>query len=452
MTGDAAASVTNDAAPVTAEEFRTLFEIPHFDGVLSGPVAVAVSGGADSTALAFLLSAISLRNRQVTLLTVDHGLRAEAADEARQVEALAHKLGFAHATLRWTGDKPASDIQAAAREARYELMTRWCREHHVRYLMVAHTLDDQAETFLLRLARGSGVDGLAAMMPVTNAQGVYLVRPFLTIRKARLEATLRTAGISWIEDPSNSNEQFARVRMRNIMRALAEDGLTVERLSATADRMATAKSALDHFAQELASRAVRPHEAGFVILDPVPLKGDPREIGLRVLADVCRDVGGNPYRPRFDRLQRVYESILAGSLGNGATLAGCRFAPAPAGLAGEAAGTALLVHRELAAARDSVAALRPGGQAIFDNRFDVTLTERAHGGPFTVKVLAEEGWQQVKSLVETSLPYEVCLTVPALWLDHKVIAAPHLGFDAGQTGETNQFSAVFRRLSGLEQV
>ena len=442
--------MTGDAAPVTAEEFRALFEAPPFESVLHGPIAVGVSGGADSTALAYLLGKLGLTKGQVTLLTVDHGLRAEAAEEARQVKALAPRLGFAHETLHWGGDKPTSGIQAAARDARYDLMTGWCREHGVPHLLVAHTLDDQAETFLLRLARGSGVDGLAAMMPVTGVQGVQLVRPLLGVRKARLEATLRAAGFSWVEDPSNRNDQFARVRMRTIMQTLAADGLTAERLASTADRMATAKSALDHFMQELEARAVSINDAGFVTVNLTAFCAAPREIGLRLLAEVCRSVGGNTYRPRFERLQRVYDAILTGTLGNGTTLAGCRFGPVPPALAAEANDSALLVYRELAAAKDEAAPLLPGETAVFDGRFIVSLAEQAQEGAFNVKVLGEEGWQQIKSLIKTTLPYEVCLTVPALWQGGHVIAVPHLGLDEGNAGPPNRFSAVFRRLSGSE--
>ena len=183
-----------------------------------GPSALAVSGGSDSTAL-MVLFADWLRERgrpiqDCTVLTVDHGLRSTSADEARAVAALAAELGYRHATLAWEGSKPRAGIQAAARAARYRLMGGYMRAHGIRLLLTAHTRDDQAETLLMRLARGSGLDGLAAIPslsrlgergPGDNADGDrrWIGRPFLDVPKACLRATLEERGVRWMEDPSN---------------------------------------------------------------------------------------------------------------------------------------------------------------------------------------------------------------------------------------------------------
>ena len=426
--------------PLGDTEFRAYLDAAPFDVCHGQPLAVAVSGGGDSTALLFLLKRAFGDGAAVTALTVDHGLRPESAKEAEQVARMAARLGVPHVTLTWEGDKPASDIQAAARDARYRLMTEWCHAHGVRHLFLAHTLDDQAETFLLRLARGSGVDGLSAMAPVTEVYGIRLMRPLLTTPKARLVATLRAAGLAWIEDPSNLNDQFARVRLRQMMPALSELGLTVDRLAATADRMATAKDALDVMVAQVRSDCVENHEAGFASLRVALFQSAPREIGLRVLADLAREIGGNTYRPRFERLERLYESICDDGLGGGQTLAGCRFMPQS-----EPANT-LCVCRELRSAQAARLSFSQDGTALFDGRFDVTLAHIPSGSTYDVKVLGEEGWQQVKSLVETTLPFEVRLTVPALWHGETVVAAPHLGFSIDRHGQVPAFSAVFRRL------
>ncbi len=178
----------------------------------AGPLAVAVSGGADSMAL--LCLAARWGKRPLTALTVDHGLRAESAEEARRVKGWAEAQGVPHVTLAWRGEKPKANLQAAARAARYGLLAQWCRDARVEGLLLAHTLDDQAETVLLRLARGSGVNGLAAMAPATRLRGVTLLRPLLGISRARIVATLEALRQPWIEDPSNEDTRFARVRLR----------------------------------------------------------------------------------------------------------------------------------------------------------------------------------------------------------------------------------------------
>ena len=191
--------------------------------------ALAVSGGPDSMALMHLaVRWLNLKGRKpasIAVLTVDHGLRPEAAEEAAFVATRAAGLGFAHATLAWAGQKPKTGIQAAAREARYGLMTAYCREHGIGCLVTAHTEDDQAETFLMRLRRGSGLDGLAAMAAVSDRGGVTIVRPLLGLSKARLTAYLRSLGVPFASDPSNSNASFERVRLRHAMKALAAAGI-----------------------------------------------------------------------------------------------------------------------------------------------------------------------------------------------------------------------------------
>ncbi len=439
-------------SPVSAQEFERFFRVDERADLLRQKIALAVSGGADSAALLYLVQQQPIDLSHVTVLTVDHALREGSAAEAASVKRLTEKYGLAHHTLVWRGAKPTSDIQAAARMVRYDLMTSWCRAHGGANLWIAHTLDDQAETFLLRLARGSGVDGLSAMAPVTALYGVRLVRPLLSFPKERLKKTLMDAGIAWIEDPSNENEDFARVRMRKIMPLLAQEGLTVSRLAATAARMADAKAALDEDLAELKERAVRPHDAGFVVVDRQTLIDAPREIGMRLLAELSRCVGGNTYRPRFDRLERIYTAICQDRLGAGNTLAGCRFAPASKVLIDIGAGPALVVFRELAAAERRSCPLTTEGQAQFDGRFEVALRKGIQGKTYQVRVLGQEGWQQVKSLIETALPFEICLSLPALWQGDVVVAVPHLSYRRDDKPDALEFSAVFGGFARFGQV
>ena len=195
---------------------------------------IAVSGGPDSTALLVLASRWVRRQKKRSpkfiAVTVDHGLRPQAAAEAAAVKRLARNLGVAHTTLRWREKKPKSGLQDAARVARYRLLAQAAKRAGCAHVMTAHTLDDQAETVLFRLARGSGLTGLAGMattslLPVGDSE-IFLLRPLLHIPKLRLVETLRAAGIAYADDPSNSDPRFTRARLRALMPALRVRGLT----------------------------------------------------------------------------------------------------------------------------------------------------------------------------------------------------------------------------------
>ena len=200
-------------------------------------LVLAVSGGSDSTALLVLAArwAEALKKRhgrspKLLAVTVDHGLRPEAKREAAVVKSLARRLGIAHRTLQWRGTKPKTGLQEAARIARYRLLAEAATGAGYEHILTAHTLDDQAETVLFRLARGSGLTGLggmahAAAVPVGADTAIFLVRPLLSVSKARLLATLKAAGIDHSEDPSNQDPRFARPRLRALMPHLAREGL-----------------------------------------------------------------------------------------------------------------------------------------------------------------------------------------------------------------------------------
>ena len=210
---------------------------------------LAVSGGPDSTALMWLMARWRdglEQSPKLIAVTVDHGLRKESAREALAVKKLAKALKVEHRTLRWTGRKPKTGIQAAARNARYRLLAKAVGQGGGRTLLTAHTLDDQAETILFRIARGSGVSGLTGMthvapVPVPEGQGMMLVRPLLGFPKARLIATLKAANIAYATDPSNTDPRFTRPRFRALMPLLAREGLTAERLAQPCEAGGTAR-------------------------------------------------------------------------------------------------------------------------------------------------------------------------------------------------------------------
>jgi len=352
-------------------------------------VAVAVSGGADSLALMLCASrwAKALGGRAVGL-TVDHGLRPEAAAEARRVARWLRGRGLEHVTLRWSGPKPAANLQAEARAARYRLLEHWCADNGVLHLLLAHQIEDQAETLLLRLARGSGVDGLASMAPVSETGAVRLLRPLLAVSRVRLIATLDALGQPWIEDPSNIDERYGRVRWRALLPALAREGLGPKKLAETARRQAETRRLLDERTARLLARAATLDPTGFAILERDPFAEAPAELGLRALGRLLRTLGGGDYAPRFARLARLYREIVEEGLPSGRTLGGCRILRVS-----RASPALLLICREPAAAEAPVP-IHPGEPLGWDGRFEIALMRRPRGakGGLRIGGLSERDW------------------------------------------------------------
>lgn len=283
-----------DGGPIADHELASLFfELKDFRRAL-----IAVSGGPDSTALLMLLQRwVSKRRSAPDLVaaTVDHRLRRESKREAEAVTKFARKLDVPHHVLPWTGKKPATGLQEAARAARYRILIGLARRLGADAVVTAHTLDDQAETLLMRLARGSGLAGLGGIRPVSKREGVALVRPLLGVPKARLVATLRGAGVVFAQDPSNADAKFTRVRLRRMAETLASEGLTSSRLATAARRFARADAAIEAVVDELQARLLHPARgkaAGDgVEVDAAAFFGAADEISLRLLARAIERLG-----------------------------------------------------------------------------------------------------------------------------------------------------------------
>jgi tRNA(Ile)-lysidine synthase len=426
-----------------ARDRRNPVDADDFDALMAplGPferrpaLAIGVSGGADSLALALLAADWARRRRgSVTALTVDHGLRPEAAAEARQVGRWLAARGIRHTRLVWRGAKPHKNIQALARAARYGLMTAWCRRQGMLHLLLAHHQDDQAETLLLRLARGSGLDGLAAIAPVAEQTGLRLVRPLLDVPRDRLVATLEAAGQPWIDDPSNSNLAHARVRLRALGPSLAAEGLSAERLAATARRLGRARAAVESAVADLLARAATLHEAGYCRLEPAALLAAPDEVALRALGRALTTVSGGAYGPRLDGLERLLAAIAGGGLGGGRTLAGCRIVPRRGGL---------LLCREPADILDE-RWLAPGEAVLWDGRFRLALGRGGAGRRLRLAKLGAAGAAELAPLLpaaqQKSVPPAVRPSLPALRQSGRLVAVPHLGYVLGAAAPATRFS------------
>jgi tRNA(Ile)-lysidine synthase len=283
----------DDHSPISTQNAKRLFA----DWKAAPAIVLAVSGGPDSIALMWLAArwrSTLARGPRLVAVTVDHGLRVEAAAEARDVKRLARTLDLPHRTMRWTGEKPKTGLPAAARTARYRLLAQAARAAGATHILTAHTRDDQAETVLMRLLRGSGIGGLAAMARESERDGVLLARPFLHVSKSQLMATLKKAKIGFADDPTNRDTNFTRPRLREIMPVLAAEGGDARNLARLASRLARANQAVevlvDGAERYLALRDREAPRAGFganafdaSTFDAKAFAAMPEEIRLRLL-------------------------------------------------------------------------------------------------------------------------------------------------------------------------
>ena len=278
----------------------TLFEpLHHASGLL-----LAVSGGPDSVALMRLAAALRSSLPPLVVATVDHGLAAGSGAIAHNVSAWAGSLGLKAHVLHWDGDKPRTGLQEAARAARYALLEALALRIGASHLVTAHTLDDQAETILFRLARGSGPAGLAGMRAMSRRGEVFLCRPFLGIPKARLVEACRAGGWPYVVDPANADPRFARARLRRLLPHLAAEGLGAETLALLGARLARDEAALREAAAACRSTCLldaTDHRQSFAA---APLMAAPPAIRLRLL-DAALTGFAKPGPPRLARLEAL---------------------------------------------------------------------------------------------------------------------------------------------------
>ncbi|MDR2098443.1 MAG: tRNA lysidine(34) synthetase TilS [Rickettsiales bacterium] len=296
-----------------------------------GKIAVALSGGSDSMALALLSAKWAGNRAQLAAVTVDHRLRPESALEAEKVGAWMRRRGIAHEILAYTGEIPSSNIEMRAREYRYGMLVDYCGKNGIGFLLVAHNADEQAETFFLNLARGSGVFGLKGMEEVSPRGGVMVVRPLLGFPKSDLRSYLEERRQPWVEDPSNGDERYKRARIRKLASLLSGLGLSPRRLENTMANMKRAAGAIEFYAERLLASAVSGRD-GKTVLDAAMFGQAPEEVALRALAELVRRESGNDYPPRLAPLLRLYSKISGGSLGRGATLGGFKFSGLGSGM------------------------------------------------------------------------------------------------------------------------
>jgi len=413
--------------PVRNDELDALFS-PLADFPL---VILAVSGGADSTGLMHLVARWQ-RTRGVgaptiIVATVDHALRANSGAEAEWVIGQARTLGFEARLLTWTGDKPATGIQDAARGARYRLLGDLARSYGPEgtvAVVTAHTEDDQAETLLMRLARGSGLNGLAGMAPsrsLDDEGNVVLLRPLLGVPGARLRATLRAAGATWIEDPSNEANRFERVRIRKASAVLSDLGFDNDKLALSARRLARAREAIEHALAGL-EESVRLdlHSGAFASFLYGEWSAAPAELRLRLLGRLIASYGGEPEPVRLAQLEALEERMLQPQF-EGATLAGAVVSRH---------NEDVRVWREMGRAGPEALMLQPGAGALWDRRFRVTAAPES-AAPVEVRALGLVTFAELRQRAEQRpwptppIPAAAAASLPAFWRGAELLTVPH---------------------------
>jgi tRNA(Ile)-lysidine synthase len=372
-------------------------------------IAVAVSGGPDSLALVLLMDAWArARGGSVLGLTVDHGLRADAAAEAAAVGAFLAARGIAHAVLPWTGDKPKSKIQEAARDARYRLLIEACAARGILHLAFAHHADDQAETVLFRQDRNSGDAGLAAMPAQRSLGPVRLIRPLLGWSKAVLVAVCNAAGQEFFDDPSNHAKAFARTGLRQRLADSAARDVLFDR----AVMAGKARARRDRDVADLLGRIAEARPDGAVILDPAGLYDAEPDLRSAALAAVLRAAGGNAYAPGVEVVDTLSRALHAEF--RGVNVAGCLVRPWRG---------AILICREAGRISDRIK-LTPGIWQSWDRRF----TLRSESDGFEVKALGVSGYTAVRRKIKSQLPSVVAAGLPAIFQDGRCVSVPGLGW------------------------
>ena len=382
-----------------------------------GELGVAVSGGGDSVALLLMLHAAA-PGRSLAVITVDHGLRRESAGEAAAVEALCAARGIPHETRLWEGWDGHGNLQDRARRARNGLIADWARERGIAVVALAHTLDDQAETVLMRLARGSGVDGLSAMAESRRLHGILWLRPLLDVRRSVLRQWLTAQGVTWVEDPSNRDPRFDRVRARAALPALANLGIGPERLASTARAMGRARAALEAATAALADACITDGGAGDVKLDPASFLAASEEIRLRLLAGALCWVSGAIYRPRLETLEAALATIEAGRIGHGLTLHGCV-------LRASRGNVSVSIRRELARVAPAV----PVGRRRWDGRWELQ-GDVPDDPELMMGALGYDGLEWLEH-GRAGPAREALAASPGIWRGRKLVSAPVAEPDGG---------------------
>lgn len=400
---------------MTAGDLLSILETAFAPG-LPDRLGVAVSGGSDSMAL--LHVAADWRGQggpEVLAVTVDHRLRPEAAEEAAMVARLCAGLGVVHQTLVWEHDDIGGNLQDVARRARYSLIAKWARANGVTHVLTGHTANDQAECILMGLARAAGIDGLAGMRERWEDECILWLRPFLGVTRQALRADLAARGVTWIDDPTNEDDRYTRVKARKALHALGPLGIGVGELATVAVNLAQARQVVVEATVEAAAR-IATEKGGEVAFERAAFLRLAPETARRMLVGALLWLSRADYPPRADAIRRLKTAIREG---RDATLWGCKMA---------VRGDCIRITREPKA----VAGREGPTHAIWDNRWRLS---GPHAAGLSVKAMGAEGLRLCVDWRQTGFSRAALIVSPTVWRDEVLISAPLAGFSNGWTAE-----------------
>lgn len=394
--------------PVGGNPDAQLLEIAAQYCAEGSTLGIMVSGGGDSMALLHLLHRAAGQGVRLEAVTIDHGLRAEARAEAEMVAAFCAARGIAHQISLWQRAGAGGNLMDEARRARYAMAVDWAQARGISHIAVGHTADDQAEGVLIGLSRRAGIDGLSGMRKAWTQQGLRFSRPLLTIPRADLRDYLTRHGIAWVDDPSNDDTHYTRVKARRALAALAPLGITAATLAAVSDNLEMARVAI---AAQVAHAAnlVTQTEAATLNIPRAVYEPLPMEIKRRLLIAALRWTASASYPPRALAFTAVLHAIAQGK---DATLGGVQF---------RSKCDAISVLRE---ARAVSAAASPTTEQ-WDNRWQLS---GPHAPDLTIRALGADGLRACKDWRDSGIARDALLVSPAIWRDQTLIAAPLAGF------------------------
>lgn len=410
--------MTTAGWPQSEGEDAFLLQVPErtYTGAWPDRIGVAVSGGIDSMALLHLFARLQKQHGgSLHAVTIDHRLRPEAADEARFVARYCASLNVPHETLVWDHGAIEGNLQDQARRARYRLIGDWARANGIGDIVLGHTADDQAETFLMGLAREAGLDGLSGMRRFWSEGGIRWARPYLATRRKDLRTYLGRHGIDWVEDPSNDDERFHRVKARRVLAALAPLGISPEGLAVAASNLAMARSDLVQLAIQTAKSLART-SAGEVVFDLARWNRAGPDTRRRLLIAAMRWVSSASYAPRADQIARLEAAIQDG---RDATLAGCKV---------RVRETEFRVCREPRA----VAGLVTPTDALWDNRWRLA---GPHDPALRIRALGADGLRACTDWRDSGPSRAALVVTPAIWRGETLVAGPLAGKANGWAAE-----------------
>ncbi len=424
-----------------------------------GSIALAVSGGADSMALLYLIAqwrqALLKRKLsgsdvcsdlpEIHILTVNHGLRDEAAAETRFVLEHVEELGFLGKTLLWLGEKPSTSLQESAREARYTLCTDYCKSNNIEVMLTAHHIGDQVETFLMRLARGSGVDGLSSIGKHAQIKSVHIFRPLLDLSKQQLQAYLIGLGKEWVEDPSNQDSVYERVQLREKIKYLKELNLSQQAIYRSVRRLSMAREALDYAANQLFLSDVQSHPAPVFYLGNKVFEDVPKELVVRLFRMMLGKMSPSQNQAELARVERVVADFIAKAVGS-CTLAGCGMQCAQGGV---------YMFREVGRGKSlgAVQILSQDQSVEWHNGDSLLCYKGSLKDAFQVKPLGRGGFAPFRKALAQDLAYPtwfgkmpsaVGASFLSVWKGAELVAVPDLDY-YGAAYDSSWFKVVPKR-------